>query len=92
MNKNKRLQEKKDKLDQLKRRLQKSQQKLKAKEVEGEEQIKEITLNDLRKNDKVSKKAHKTLCSLGIVSESEQSSDESSDSSELSDFQDLFCT
>ena len=36
MNKNKRLQERKDKLGQLKRRLQKSQQKLKAKEKEDE--------------------------------------------------------
>ena len=69
--KNKRLQEKKDKLDQLKRKLQKSQKKLKATEEEGEGQVKDVTINDLRKNEKacknekVCKKAHKTLSSLG---------------------------
>ena len=60
----------KEKLDQLKRKLQKSQKKLKATEEEGEGQVKNVTINDLRKNEKICKKAHKTLSSLGLVSES----------------------
>ena len=77
MTRNKRLQEKKDRLDQLKWRLEKSQKKLKAKEEEAESQMKDVTIDELRKKDKISKKAHKTLSSLGLVSESEQSSDDS---------------
>ena len=72
---------------QLKRKLQKSQKTLKATEEGGEGQVKGITINDLRrKNEKVCKKAHKTLGSLGLVSESEHSFvDSSSDSSGFSD-------
>ena len=66
--------------------------KLIAKEEEGERKNKDITIQDLRKNKKVSKKAHKALGSLGLLESDQSSNDSSTDSSDQSELQDLFCS
>ena len=79
----KRFQNKREKLERLKTKLDRSQKKVKKAEI-GEKKS-EILVSDLRKDNKLKKKAQNTLTDLGLFSDSDQSASDSSVSSDSSD-------
>ena len=72
---------KEDKLECMRKALDKTQKKLKDAEEEGENKAKDVVKSDLIENEKLTKKAHKTLADLGLVSDTDETSSESSESS-----------
>ena len=79
----KRVQNKREKLERLKEKLDRSQKKVEEAEI-GEKKS-EILVSDLRKDNKLKKKAQNTLADLGLFSDSDQSASDSSVSSDSSD-------